>query len=360
MKFDLLHPWLLVLLPVVLLPWWRFGSSRRATLGHSDTSLLAQAGGSFASRIRFLLPLARSVVLALLVLALARPVKADEQTRVRVEGIAIELVVDRSSSMLAMDFTVNGEPVDRLPALSNIADDFVDGGAGLGGSPNDPIGAVTFARFADDVCPLTLDHDHLLAALKTARIADTPNEDGTAIGDAMALAVERLKDASTRGENAGPRVKSRVMVLLTDGENNAGDIDPLAAAELARTFGIRIYTIGMGRRGMAPVPQRDVFGNIRMMQQPVSIDEDLLKKIAESSGGQYFRATDSSSLRAIYEEIDRLEKSETEAQSRVQYADLAVDSVRVGRVPLPPILTIAAAALLLEIALASTRFRSLT
>lgn len=365
MSLLLLHPWVLVLLPLALLPWLPRLRRRPAALAHSDGSLVADAArASVASRLRWLLPFIRTLVLALLVVALARPVKADEETRVRTEGIAIMLVVDRSSSMLAMDFTIDGARVDRLAALKAVVRDFVRGGDGLPGRPNDLIGAVSFARFADGIAPLTLDHDHLLAALAQVSVANRREEDGTAIGDAVALGVERLRDVAVRsdeeeGARATTTVKSRVLILLTDGENNAGDIDPRAAAELARTFGVRIYAVGVGTRGEAPFPFQDPFGNRVVRPVPVTIDEDLLRSMAETTGGQYFRATDSASLRAIYEAIDALEKTETERTSSVRYAELAVRPLRLGGWPIPPLLAAALVALVLERMLAATRFRHL-
>jgi Ca-activated chloride channel family protein len=354
-----------MLLPLALLPWWPHLRRRPAALVHSDGSLAAEAArASLASRLRWILPLVRSAVLALLVVALARPVKTDEETRIRTEGIAIMLVVDRSSSMLAMDFTIGGVRVDRLAALKAVVRDFVRGGDGLPGRPNDLIGAVSFARFADGIAPLTLDHDHVLAALAQVSVANRREEDGTAIGDAVALGVERLRDVAVRsdGEEDGrstTTVKSRVLILLTDGENNAGDIDPRAAAELARTFGVRIHTIGVGTRGEAPFPFQDPFGNRVVRLVPVTIDEDLLRAMAETTGGQYFRATDSASLRAIYEAIDALEKTETERSSFVRYAELAVRPLRLGGWLVPPLVAAALVALLLEQTLAATRFRTL-
>ncbi len=359
MTFTFLQPWFLALLPLALLPWWRH--RHRPSIAHSDVSGAAAAGGSFLSRFRFLPTFLRSLAVAIVVLCIARPVKADEQTKVRVEGIAIQMLVDRSGSMRALDFSLNGRQSNRLDAIKAVANDFVDGGKRLGGRPNDLIGLVSFARFADGVCPLTLDHDHLLASLGKIDFAGE-NEDGTAIGEALALGVERLKDVRVRGDGAGDdatKVKSRVMILLTDGENTAGDIDPAEAAELARTFEIKVYTIGVGTKGFAPMPMRDrMFGDF-VQNVPVSIDEDLLRRIAATTGGKYFRATDTASLESVYAEIDRLERTETEARRYLEYSDFAVESVDLGRWTIPPLLAIAFLLLAVDILLASTRFRSL-
>jgi Ca-activated chloride channel family protein len=360
---TILQPWFLLLLPLAAMPWWRHRRARGA-VAHSDLGDAVRAGASLATRLRFLPPLLRSLAIFLVILSLARPVKADEQTRVRVEGIAIQMLVDRSGSMRALDFTLRGEQTDRLTAIKSVANEFVAGGSALssklGGRPNDLIGLVTFCRYADGVCPLTLDHDHLIAALKRAQFA-TQDEDGTAIGDAIALGVERLKDVRVRGEGSDDAtvVKSRVMILLTDGENTAGDIDPDEAAKLAETFGIRIYTIGVGTNGFAPLPIEDPIAGRFIQKVPVTIDEELLRRVASRTGGKYFRATDTASLSSIYEEIDRLERTETEARRYLEYADFAVENVELGRVTLPPMLAVALLFLSLDLLLVATRFRTI-
>jgi len=362
---SLAAPWMLALLPLAALAL--VATLRPARMRIPDEPTVAKAGRSLASAIRPALPLLRVGAIALLVVCLARPIKANEQTRVLVDGIAIGLVVDRSGSMEAMDFTIGGEPATRLAALKQVVRDFVSGGEGLPGRPNDLVGLVTFSRFADSICPLTLDHEHLLAALDAVRLAASRDEDGTAIGEGIALGVERLKEVGGQAPGTAPRreptrppVKSRILILLTDGENNAGEIDPLAAAELAKAYGIRIYTIGMGTRGMAPFPARDPFGNRVMTRVQVSIDEDLLTAVAEGTGGKYFRATDSRSLAGIYAEIDRLEKTETEQRRYLQWTDLAVTGVRIGDLELPPLLAIVVVLLAADLLLSSTRFRTLS
>ncbi len=362
MNLAFLQPWFLALLPLALLPWWRHRRARGA-VAHADLGDAVRAGASLATRVRFVPPLLRSLALGLVILSVARPVKADEQTRVRVEGIAIQMLVDRSGSMRALDFSLRGEQTDRLTAIKAVANEFIVGGgltSKLNGRPNDLLGLVTFARYADGICPLTLDHDHLVAALKQVQFAGQ-DEDGTAIGDAIAMGVERLKDVRVRGENANDAtvVKSRVMILLTDGENTAGDIDPDESAKLAETFGIRVYTIGVGTNGYAPLPIDDPIAGRFIQKVPVTIDEDLLRRIASRTGGKYFRATDTASLSSIYEEIDRLERTETEARRYLEYADFAVESVTLGRVSLPPILAVAVVLLSLDLVLAATRLRSL-
>ena len=363
---SLAAPWMLAVLPFAALA--AVAAFRRPRLRVSDSATVAAAGSGLVARLRPLLPLVRVLAIALLAVCLARPIKANEQTRVLVDGIAIGLVVDRSGSMEAMDFTIGGEPATRLAALKEVVRDFVSGGEGLAGRPNDLVGLVTFSRFADSICPLTLDHEHLLAALDAVRLAANRDEDGTAIGEGIALGVERLKEVGGQARPDGkpvreptrPPVKSRILILLTDGENNAGEIDPLAAADLAKAYGIRIYTIGMGTRGLAPFPARDPFGNRVMTRVQVSIDEDLLTEVASRTGGKYFRATDSRSLAGIYAEIDRLEKTETEQRRYLQWTDLAVTGVRLGDLDLPPLLLLVAILLAADLVLASTRFRSPT
>ena len=351
-------PWFLLLLPLAALGFWRLWR-RRPTLRFSAAARAREAGPGVVARLRWLPFALRVLTLALLVLCVARPVRLNENTRTITEGVAIQLVVDRSSSMLAMDFERQGRAVDRLTALKDVVDRFVQGGGGLPGRQDDLVGLVTFARHADSISPMTLDHEWLLAALRDLRPAEPGSgEDGTAIGDGVALGAEKLRDATEQRGDESRRIKSKVLVLLTDGENNAGDIEPMTAAELCQTLGIRLYTIGMGTRGMAPMPVKTPFG-IQMARQPVTIDEDLLRAMAERTGGQYFRATDSRSLDGIYAKIDELEKTVTEQKRTVQAKDLAVDSFRLGSVPLPPVLALAMTALLLEVAIAHTRWRTL-
>ncbi len=352
------EPWLLLLLPTAVLAFWRLWR-RRPTLRWSAAMRVKAAGRGGIARWRWLPHALRACVVVLLVVCIARPVKLNEQTRTLTDGVAIELVVDRSSSMLAMDFQKQGRAVDRLTALKDVVDRFVDGGEGLAGRKDDLVGLVTFARFADSVSPLTLDHEWLLAGMRDLSPAEPgAGEDGTAIGDGVALGAEKLRDATEQRGDETRRIKSKVMLLLTDGENNAGDIEPSTAAELCKSLGIRLYTIGMGTRGMAPMPVKTPFG-MQMMRQPVTIDEPLLRSMAEITGGQYFRATDAASLEGIYKEIDRLEKTVTEHKRTVQALDLSVEAFRLGGVWIPPLLNLAMCILFAELVLAHTRWRTL-
>ncbi len=355
------HPgsaWWLLLLPLALLaglPRWR----RRPTLVHASIKDLSAAGRSWVGRIRWLPATIRTVGIVLLIICIARPIKANERSQVFVEGIAIQSVIDRSGSMRALDFELAGGRVDRLTAVKKVLTDFIDGDDDLMGRPDDLVGLITFAGYADTASPLTLDHPYVIDALDKVRIATDQSEDGTAIGDAIALAVERLRELDARGDQAGRRIKSRVIVLLTDGENNAGDLDPLVAAEIASAFDVRIYAIGVGSNGVAPVPARDPFGRQVMGRQRVSIDEKTLEAVAEATGGRYFRATDTDSLRRIYTEIDDLEKTTTEQRRYRSYRDLAVQPLSIGRLELPPLLLIALLLLAVEQILIHTRFRTL-
>jgi Ca-activated chloride channel homolog len=234
------------------------------------------------------LPFALTLLAAVCtILVLARPQSAENWKDVSTEGIDIMISLDISSSMLAQDF----QP-DRLEAAKQVAGEFI------AGRQNDRIGLVVFSAESFSQCPLTSDHAVLVNLFNN--IESGILEDGTAIGMGLSTAISRLKDSNA---------KSKVIILLTDGVNNTGAIDPLTAAEMAKAYGIRVYTIGLGTRGMAPAPGRDQYGNTRMFYVPVEIDEEVLRKIAAMTDGKYFRATDKEKLRSIYQEIDKMEKS---------------------------------------------------
>ena len=243
--------------------------------------------------------------LALLIVALARPQQGKTISRVQASGIDIILALDVSRSMLAEDFTIGGQRANRLEAVKQVTRKFIES------RPNDRIGIVCFAGRPYLVSPLTLDHDWLLQNLDRIRIGLV--EDGTAIGSAIASASNRLKDREA---------KSKIVVLLTDGDSNAGKVTPVTAAEAARALGIKIYAIGAGTRGFAPIPVQDPFGRTVYRNVKVEVDEAALKQITDICGGQYFRATDAESLEKIYEQIDKLEKSTVELSQYKQYRDL--------------------------------------
>lgn len=241
----------------------------------------------------------RCVVVVLVAVALARPQTSEQMTKTTVEGVDIVLSLDVSGTMLAADF----EP-DRLTAAKDVAAQFI------ADRPNDRIGLVVFAGESYTQSPLTTDK----AALQTllAQVQFGVVEDGTAIGMGLATAVNRLRESSA---------KSKVVILLTDGINNAGQIAPLTAAEIAAEYGIRVYTIGVGRKGYAPYPYYDAWGNRRYRQQLVEIDEQILTDIAAKTGGEYFRATDKRSLKSVYDRINELEKSKIETDNYTNYTE---------------------------------------
>jgi Ca-activated chloride channel family protein len=321
--------------------------------------MVKRLDGTWRTRARWLLPVLRTAILVLLIVAVARPRKGNEQERIRSEGIAIQLLVDRSGSMQAMDFTLDGKRANRLAAIQKVVRDFVLGDGELRGRTDDLIGMIAFARYADGKCPLTLDHGFLIESLNKTEIETRREYDGTAIGDAVALGVEHLRAVDEqRRVRGGNKIKSKVIILLTDGQNNAGDIDPFKAAQLATTLGVKIYTIGVGTRGIAQMPVIDPFTGATVFQPvQVNIDEDTLRKIAEATSGQYFRATDTDTLRGIYVDIDKMEKQETEEKRFYQYRELATEWVRLGRVSLPPLLVCVFALLIVEMVLAHTWLR---
>lgn len=241
----------------------------------------------------------RMAALATLVVALARPQSAEQNTRTNTDGIDIMLALDVSGSMLARDFRP-----DRLEAAKEVAGSFISDRYG------DRIGLVVFAGEAFTQSPLTADQSTLLTLL--GRVRSGLIEDGTAIGNGLATAINRLRESNA---------KSKVIILLTDGENNRGEIAPLTAAEIARDQGIRVYTIGVGTRGTAPYPTVDFFGNPTVVQAKVQIDEKILGEIADLTGGRYFRATDNAKLQSIYDEINQLEKSKVEISQYTTYTE---------------------------------------
>ena len=369
--FHTSSAWFLLLLLVVPLIVWQLVRRRQSSaVNFSSIENVRQLPPSWRQRLRWLPPALGILSIVLMIVALARPQEGRKQTVTDSEGIAIELVVDCSGSMQALDFEMDGEPVDRLTAIKNVASDFVSGGDALEGRYSDLIGLITFAGFADGLTPPTLDHAYLTAQLKQAEIVTDRSEDGTAIGDAIGLAIEKLSnleresnsdDADEDKGTPTQKIKSKVVILLTDGENNAGELEPLAAAELAQAMGIKIYTIGVGTKGQAPVPVVDPFSNRRMLRMmPVNIDEETLTKVADETGGKYFRATDTESLANIYAEIDELEKSRVEARHFVDYRELAIEPLHVGWLTIPPLVLLALICLASQVLLQHTVLRQVT
>jgi Ca-activated chloride channel family protein len=272
-----------------------------AAVTYSSLALVDAAPQSLRTRLARVPAILLSVATLALAIALAGPRTGDATTSIQREGIAIVMIVDRSGSMQARDFLAEDVGVSRLDAVKQVFRDFVLGGALGSGRPDDLIGLVSFARYADGLCPLTLDHGNLVAILDQIGIVAEPGEDGTAIGEGLALAVERLRRYPAR---------SRVAILLTDGSSNAGDIGPLQAADLAAQHGIKVYAIGAGTTGFAPVPVRTRGGRTVLQRAFVETDEKTLEAIATRTGGRYFHAANAEGLGEIVSEIDRLERSD--------------------------------------------------
>ncbi len=332
-------PWALLLLLVLpLLGYFMLRRQRGAAVKFPSLVDLRECPVSWRLRLRPVLVALRLLCLALLILALARPRKGTVLSEVSTEGVAIEAVVDHSGSMRTeMDY--DREKLDRLEVVKRVLKDFVEGDKkGLGGRTGDLIGLVTFARYADTVCPLVLSHGVVTEFLKQTQIVNPRSgEDGTAIGDAIALGAARLKKAeeeiqqrnvqlgfggdseAQRQSAPGFTIKSKVMVLLTDGRNNTGRYSPLEAADLARKWGIKIYTIGIGS-AQAYTTVQTPLGTFRMPTEE-DLDEGLLKAIAERTGGFYGRADDADALRKIVKKIDDLEKTEVKSVQYMQYAE---------------------------------------
>lgn len=301
----------LFLLAALLAPLVYVLASRLpASVTWSSLALVSGAPRSLRARLAAVPALMLALAVVALAIALAGPRTGNATTQVRREGIAIAMVVDRSGSMQARDFVKDDTSMSRLDVVKALFRDFVAGGRIGTGRPDDLIGLVTFARYADGLCPLTLDHGNLIAILDQVEIALEPSEDGTAIGEGLALAVERLRRREAQ---------SKVAILLTDGVNNAGDIDPLHAADLAASHDIKVYAIGAGSTGTAPVPVRTRDGRTVLRRARVELDEDTLRAIAERSGGRYFHATDADGLADVIEEIDRLERSEITEVRYLEY-----------------------------------------
>ena len=289
--------WLFALVPILI--WWEWSRSGKAqgTVMMSSVRPFANQR-SWRTWLRPFPFVLRLLALTCLIVALARPQTRNDEQLVNGEGIDIVLCLDISGSMLAQDFTPN-----RMDAAKNVAGEFIDH------RPTDRIGLVIFSGESFTMCPLTTDRTVLKTQL--SNVASGLLEDGTAIGSGLATGVERLKNSPS---------KSKVIILLTDGENNGGLIDPNTAKEIAKSVGVRVYTIGMGTEGFAPVPVQTP-GGVVMQREKVNIDEKLLKQIAAETGGQYYRAKDNESLKNIYDEIDHLEKSRIEVTALRRYSE---------------------------------------
>ena len=300
-QWEFVHPewfWALLLIPLIIIWEWRQFLRGSAALMH--TGIQAHSSSDVLGILRRVIPILRIAAFALITVALARPRTSETGKKTSsTEGIDIVLALDVSSSMDAMDFKPN-----RLEASKEVAAQFV------ADRPSDRFAVVVYAGESFTQSPLTTDHRivrNSLADVQFGRI-----DDGTAIGMGLATAVNRLKESVA---------ESKVIILMSDGVNNSGFIDPLTAAEIAQEYGVRVYTIGVGSMGMAPKPTTDVFGRKRVVQVEVEIDEERMKEIADLTGGKYFRATDNEKLSAIYEEIDQLEKTQLEELTYYEYEE---------------------------------------
>lgn len=304
MFFEYPHLLWLLVIPALLIVHYIYLElcGRRPHLRVSDIRYWKAGGNSVLSYLRHAPMLLRTVALSMIIIAIARPRSSSKMDKIDTEGIDIVLAMDVSTSMLARDFTP-----DRISAAKDIAIEFISQ------RPSDRIGIVVFAGESYTQCPLTTDRATLINLMK--EIQTGLIEDGTAIGNGLATAVARMQGADA---------KSRVVILLTDGVNNRGEITPQTAADIAKTYGIRVYTIGVGANGTAPYPVITPWG-VQMQDVEVEIDEDLLKGIAETTGGRYFRATDNTKLSEIYSEINKMEKARTTIDSFPVYKELFMD-----------------------------------
>jgi Ca-activated chloride channel family protein len=341
MIFQFAEPaWLLLLALLPLLFWLQGKAGRNAAIRFPSTLLTAQVAAFVRQRPGRWRHALRWLAFAFLVLALARPQTGEELTSTRSSGIDIVIAVDLSTSMWAHDFEVNGVPRDRLTIVRSVISEFIES------RPNDRLGLIAFAAEPYLVSPLTLNHDWLQRRLEDLRIGEI--EDGTAIGSAIGAATNRLRDIPA---------ESRSIILVTDGANNRGQLEPLPAAEAAAAYGIKIYSIGVGEPGMVPFPARlgpdgnpvrDNNGRIFLRQARSDIDLETLQQVAEETRGRYFHATDSEGLREIYAEIDRMETREVELEVRRLYTEVFAIPLLLGL-----------AVLATDLILKQTRFRRL-
>lgn len=302
---------LLMLLVIPCIAWYVLrGNKRRATLSVPTTSMYSGMRKSWKCYLIHAPFILEMISLVLLSLILARPQTTDRWQDTEIEGIDIMMCVDVSTSMLAEDLKPN-----RIEAAKQVASEFING------RPNDNIGLTIFAGEAFTQCPMTVDHAVLLNMFQNVSSDIAANgiiEDGTAIGMGLANAISRLKDS---------QAKSKVIILLTDGSNNRGEISPMTAAEMAKSFGIRVYTVGVGTNGTAPYPVQGAFGK-QYVNVAVEIDENVLRQIAQTAGGQYYRATSNSKLKEVYEEIDKLERTKLQvkefSKNQEEYQPLAL------------------------------------
>ena len=298
-------PWLLILLLAVpLMVFYELKKTGSSKIRFSSLETLKALKPARSLAWRRVLLVLRCAAMGLLITALARPQSGTTSTEIITEGVDIMLCLDTSGSMNALDFKLENKRVNRLQVVKKVVDEFIRG------RQNDRIGMVVFAEEAFTQCPLTLDYGVLLSFLERLEIGMAG--DTTAIGSALATCVKRLKDVKS---------KSKVIILLTDGRNNTGAISPATAADIAKTHGIKVYTIGAGTEGEAPFLVDSLFGK-HYVYQKVDLDEDTLKEIARKTGGRYFRATNTEALKTIYQQIDEMEKTEVKVKEYMEYEEL--------------------------------------
>ena len=327
------HPYLLLLLLLLPLAAWLKGKrGQPPAFVYSSVQLLRVVLNISRTNAGGFLPALRWLALALFIIALSQPRLTKSETKITASGVDIVVAFDLSGSMAAEDFEIRGQRVNRLIMAREVLKKFIEK------RPNDRIGLVVFATEAFTATPLTLDHDFLLQNLDRLDLGTIPANQ-TAIGSALSTAINRLRELKS---------KSKIVILMTDGVNNAGKVAPLTAAEAAQALAVKVYTIGVGTQGQAPVPTRDMFGRRVYQMQPVDIDEDTLTKIAERTDGKYYRADNAARFEAIYTEIDKLEKTEADVKKYAQHQELFAWIISPGL-----------ALLLLEILLKHTVWRRL-
>jgi Ca-activated chloride channel family protein len=291
--------YLLVLVPLLAYWYWKRRAKGSGKIRFSDIHVIKRVGKTAKQRLRHSLFLLRLLFISLIIIAFARPQSGSQMRETTTEGVDIILALDVSSSMLAEDF----KPKNRLEAAKKVAEEFIQG------RQNDRLGMVIFAGESFTQCPLTLDYGVLMTLLQDIKVADQ-DWDGTAIGMGIINAVNRLRDS---------KAKSKVIILLTDGVNNRGEVDPITASNIAAAIDVKIYTIGAGSHGTALYPVNDPLLGKRFVPMPVEIDEDVLKQIAANTKARYFRATDTKKLSEIYAEIGELEKTKIEVKEFTRY-----------------------------------------
>src|SRR5580692_7127840 len=295
--------WLLAMLPLLLL--WRGRRGPVPAIEYPSLALVRELARRTRSRAGAVLGGLPLLGLALLIIAIARPQEGESNATVHASGVDIMLLLDVSGSMQSLDFKLEGVPASRVDVVKSVVRKFIIA------RPNDRIGLTIFAGLPYLISPVTLDHAWLLDNLDRVHIGDI--EDGTAIGSALASGLNRLRNQTA---------KSKLIILMTDGQNNAGQITPLTAAEAAKALGVKVYTIGIGVRGEAPIPVTDAFGRKRIVMEKVDVDEDTLNRIAGATGARFYRATDTDSLNRIYGEIDKLEKTAFTVRSYERWQEL--------------------------------------